>query len=482
MYKKISLLLFFILLSGCEDSKETSFGQPCNSNTICSGVCNLGLPDGMCTIACDDANPCSEGACVDFTQDISYCMPECSTNDECRENYSCVDFLCVPRQPLGAGCDDNQDCLSCNEQSDCSEDLTVECVESVCANPCEQQSDCSDGTICAKSEGNYWCVGIYFQQGPGTAGSQCGVEECAAGFSCIEDHDYPDGLAFCSNSCIDSRDCPPEMVCRNYNGSQEMWCLPRTFCEECGLDFQCGYESDKCVAASEQNATSDFKYCSRECDPEMSGTCPPDNSCLETFYCNELQGWVTDCEQCQGECSSTSSYQCISDYGTCLGEGEVCSLCYNDSDCQSGLDCIYAEESEARLCLAPCQENRCADNYYCHNVEERGDYCFPRSFSCFEPSGEKDTCGTCNSFSDCLRGECVALPGDTSGFKYCVDYCDINQECGHYTECIEMEINSQLHNLCVPDSQVQDCTNYTDCMEQCPDGSTECNEGPVYCQ
>lgn len=200
--------IFTLLFSACDDESPLPLGSPCDESSHCKGVCNLGLPEGMCVEVCDETATCPDGAaCVDFGE-ANYCMPTCSSNEECREGYSCIDFTCAPSQPMGAACDDDTDCLPCEAQESCPEGTPIECRENVCATPCTDQSDCADGTVCAESEGSYWCVGVYFAQGPGTAGEICAVQECADGFTCLDDLFGFDSLAFCSNECVTDRECP----------------------------------------------------------------------------------------------------------------------------------------------------------------------------------------------------------------------------------------------------------------------------------
>jgi hypothetical protein len=452
------LLFFSLILSSCDDGDDKKgFGSPCDESTVCEGVCNLGMPQGMCVTSCSESEPCNQGSCVDFGEN-SYCIPTCETNDQCRESYSCVDFKCVPLQPIGAMCDDNIDCLDCSLQTEfCPQDTDIQCKEEVCSIPCSDQNQCPEGTVCAESGGDYWCISIYFQQGDGTAGANCSVEECANDFTCISDLMGNSTLPFCSNQCTTQRDCPPQMDCRKYNNSTESWCLPRQFCEMCDIDSQCGYDQDKCV--SDLNGST---YCTIECDPLMEGTCPIDSTCSEAFLCDD-GNWVSDCNNCSGSCISAQSptSQCFKDYGSCVGTGESCSPCQLDDQCTTSGGCIEVPESKITICADNCDtDGFCPDGYECTTIDGKGDVCLPRSTSCSAPSGEKEMCEPCQEFSDCYTGGCSPLPESADTTKFCLDFCINTSNCGNNATCETLEIDTESFDICVPDATAVDCNGY----------------------
>ncbi|MBU1240822.1 hypothetical protein KJ865_14005, partial [Myxococcota bacterium] len=245
-----SIFLLQFLFAACDDDEQLSLGSPCDESSVCKGVCNLALPEGMCVESCDEQTLCPSGSsCVDYGS-VSFCMPTCASNDECRDGYSCIDFTCVPLQPLGAACDDTADCLPCSTQELCLNDQDLECTESICSIPCSDQAQCPEGTVCAESGGEYRCVGVYFPQGAGTAGSLCAAQDCAQDFTCLTDLKGFESLAFCSNECATDRDCPPSMTCRDVDGQSTPFCVPREYCESCGIDSHCASPTDTCVTSS----------------------------------------------------------------------------------------------------------------------------------------------------------------------------------------------------------------------------------------
>lgn len=478
MRKFLVIIALFSIFS-CDDDGKESFGKPCSESTVCEGVCNLGLPDGMCTEVCSDQAPCEQGVCVDFTDTEAYCLPSCEANSDCRQGYSCINFFCAPVQDAGGQCDDDNDCLDCENSETCPEQKEIKCMENICAFNCRDQSECPDGTVCALSGGDYWCIGIYFQQGDGTAGEPCPNGTCASGFTCLDDFPASETGAFCSNECTTSRECPPDMTCRNYADSEASWCVPRAWCEECDLDFQCGFSSDLCVLDESGSA-----FCGSDCDPQVSGTCPVDSECSEVFLCTESERWVTDCDSvCTGGCSETDApvYQCLSSWGSCTGDGTICSPCKYDAQCEIGSNCVFIPESGSSICASTCTYyTDCPDGYICEETTTGSKSCVPRTGSCVDSSGDRTQCEICAEDSDCLRGKCLPLNG--SEFSYCLDFCDNNAECGFYSQCTQISVDSTEFSLCVPDENTVDCTQSAQCLELCPSGPSSCTTGPVYCQ
>ena len=475
--KKIILLISVLFCTACDDGGRDPFGAACTEKSVCEGVCNLGLPGGMCTQACSEAEPCAAGVCVFFGEN-SYCLPACEANADCRAGYGCVDFFCAPLQPVGARCDDTADCLPCEGQAACGAASALSCMENVCSIPCADQSDCVEGTMCAESTEAFWCVGVDFEIGPGTLGADCSVEACVEGLECRQFLSLSGELSQCSHACELDRECPPSMGCRLDETGQK-WCHPRLFCETCALDSQCGFEGDLCVFSQDAAA----KYCSMECDPDLPGTCPIDTRCQALVRCEDDNGWVGDCQACSGGCDSENvRYQCVHLQGACVGDGGECTGCLVDDQCSEGLSCVRGQDAWQSTCAQPCEGLwDCPDGLICQSQVE-GEFCVPRSGSCTAPSGDQDTCEVCTDHADCLRGLCAQLAGDPSGFSYCLDALPQDSVCGFFSEASSVATDFGVLTLCVPAQLVQTCPHYRDCIEQCPNGPGDCAAGPVYCQ
>ena len=68
-------------------------GDACEINTDCgrSMICERSLPEGYCTREkCEIVGCPSDGICIVFTEDLSYCMQPCEVDGDCRDGYSCA--------------------------------------------------------------------------------------------------------------------------------------------------------------------------------------------------------------------------------------------------------------------------------------------------------------------------------------------------------------------------------------------------------
>lgn len=482
----IKVILFMVftwafIIAGCDDdsTKKLPFGSACDGTVDCQGVCNTALPSGMCIEACSTEMPCAEGICTPFDETLSFCMPSCTENSECRDGYSCIGGICAPLSEIGNDCEEVEDCADCTTQT-CPEGATVSCLEGICSVPCTTSEDCGDGAYCGLSEGTYMCVPIDFETGDGTFGYSCAQADCSEGFSCLGAGDE-DATSYCTAECSTDRDCPPNFNCRD-RGDGTLMCIKREVCEPCDLDYQCGFDTDKCVMSNPSTGSTE-NYCSVLCDPART-TCPLDFSCQEAFYCTGTGTWVADCAWCtSGTCETTgTTYQCFQDYGACTGGGELCTPCRIDDDCSEGR-CLAFRDSQNKVCSRDCSsDGECPDGYACFDFGTVGEHCMPRTGSCTEPSGGKDMCQGCQDYTDCLRGDCISITGSTDDPTYCLDGCTDNTDCSEFAECVNISYYGYQFRVCRPTTTVSTCSNYLDCEEECPNGPDDCATGPGYCQ
>ncbi len=89
MLRLWTLALIVTALSAC----APQVGDSCEQSTDCGRelACDLGQPDGYCTITPCEVNGCpSESVCIRFPNDDRYCMLRCEESSDCRDNYVCV--------------------------------------------------------------------------------------------------------------------------------------------------------------------------------------------------------------------------------------------------------------------------------------------------------------------------------------------------------------------------------------------------------
>lgn len=318
------------------------------------------------------------------------------------------------------------------------------CVEDRCTRECEYRTDCpDDGWTCAAADDDrVLCLTTRYTDGDGRYGDPCFGAVCdeAAGFRCIR-RTEDDPYAYCTHDCTDDRDCPYQMVCRG--GGDGTYCRPRTFCEPCLLDDQCGYANDDCIPDD-----TGALFCSQACDPARPTTCPTDALCVET---------------------EPGRFQCRPSFGRCVGDGELCHPCREDADCAEDALCITDRYTQFSFCGEPCDAPEdCPIEYYCTSDTSQ---CRPRKGSCLHPSGGGRTCNNCADFSDCYNGYCLDSNGDGRG-DACADDCSPSDPdaCGPWGTCYELRSGTTVVGYgCLPHEGMA-CWRYIQCMEECPDG------------
>ena len=84
-----ALVLSFAALQAC----TAIVGDACTTQTDCGRTmfCEQSLPDGYCTLKdCLDTGCPSEGICISFDADTSWCMAICDADGDCRDGYRSV--------------------------------------------------------------------------------------------------------------------------------------------------------------------------------------------------------------------------------------------------------------------------------------------------------------------------------------------------------------------------------------------------------
>ena len=242
--------------------------------------------------------------------------------------------------------------MDCSMGQNCGPHM---CVEGVCTTACASSDDCRGGTECRSVDGNLACVERRWANGPGEYETDCFLEECADGFTCVERIES-DPYAYCTDSCDDDRDCPPNYFC---SGN----CVRKTACSPCTLDEEC--ITDEVPDGKCADDGSGQMRCSKACDPKGE-------SCLPSFEC----------------VGSGNDAHCVHMSGSCSGDGATCAPCQTDDDCgdTAGAWCHREYFSGETYCIAPCQAgNTCDAPFFCANITGEGVGCIPPSehnYSC----------------------------------------------------------------------------------------------------
>ncbi|GEM_PF-4046083 len=240
--------------------------------------------------------------------------------------------------------------------------------------------------------------------------------DCAEfGLSCFR-YGTQDVDPICSKLCDDNMDCPVYYVC-DYKFGYETpvkICKPARFCSECQDDVQCDYAGMKCISYKKEGE----RFCSEPCVPGVP-------SCPGGAVCDYVE--------------SSADWRCVPTYGSCKGDGGVCSPCNLEEDCQSpSFHCIESYYTKERFCSKECDgPAECPTGHSCFDVGAAKGLCFLTHKGEYVPTchaGTQGFCRECRGNYECAEGHiCYVGPGGT-GF-YCTTECKASADCGENTEC-----------------------------------------------
>ncbi|MBU1196941.1 hypothetical protein KJ765_00360 [Candidatus Micrarchaeota archaeon] len=311
-------------------------------------------PDYRC-IQRDDQPPYVRGVCVD--------IPECSTNEQCREwmnneTFVCAEGVCAPEWYqclVSTDCEENQLCdgwvcrdITCDDIEicdpgfHCDPDL-VECVEDVGPPPTEcggfSEACCSGADPC-----DYWmqCIG-----GSCTYPTVCGdsSEACQDNEVCCESGG--------------AKSCTPAAQCTG--GFTVSECTPvcdleDEYCDSTGVNGRCKDAEPICSALDQ--------YCRQA------------NACDQFLLCNQ-DAYCVDCGEFGQQCcdfgpACGAGYQC---WGPSDPDGRICAsptFCgSSENECLGETVCC-GSGSHAGECVL---ENACNDIRQCDPYCEINEYC-----------------------------------------------------------------------------------------------------------
>ncbi|MBR57550.1 MAG: hypothetical protein CMH54_05760 [Myxococcales bacterium] len=227
----------------------------------------------------------------------------------------------------------------CSRPSDCEEGLecNVEKTKGV-GVVCDVDADCADYSTDGLTLS---CVG--FAGAPSICSLEClGSIECPSGNECRNIADKKvcapvfTSPFYCTTACTADGDCPAGSVCDTDNEE----CVGRGFCSTCDSEADCGY-GYACAA----EATGD-KFCTKACNPSAP-------SCGPGFKCDQPNPTNPD-------------FFCLPVSGSCKGDGNHCSPCSEEADCNEGFVCYVSPETGEQYCASICAEDAdCSDDHVC---------------------------------------------------------------------------------------------------------------------
>jgi hypothetical protein len=464
----------------CEDIDECQ-QNPCHETAICKNTpgnficsCRDGLVGDPVVGGCRKPGECfTDNDCPDAAVcENAKCRNPCEAPNICGKNAICraVGHTATCRCPSNAKGDPKVSCdiIECSDDNEC--DLQKSCINSKCVNPCSLQNACGQNAIC--STDNH--VGICSCQ-PGTTGNPLlgctQIQYCSSDNQCPSSTKCNNGI--CSTICSSARDCLSDQLC--IKSICQPTCYSNTTCPDfqfcqnniCVQEPKC-FKDDDCsigeYCAIDSNGRSECKdvcvgrfLCGRnsECTARNHvGEC----ECKEGFYAD---GKVCKKIECQTDNDCSNDKRC---------DNHMCKLvCLMSSTC--GENALCTSENHQQVCQCQpghtgdpkvsckvidyCESSPCATGATCRN--NRGSYkCLckqglvgdPYNYGCQKPE-------ECKINNDCPKAaKCVS----ENGSNKCKDVCE-GVRCGPNADCIPKDHAAQCECRFAYEGNPKDRTN-----------------------
>ena len=415
---------------GCQHSFNAA---ACSDNNSCTtgDICSQGICQPTGTLNCDDANPCTDDACLPQSGCSQVPNQGDCPNGHC-DNGECI----IDCQPNCAGKECGNDGCggSCGG---CEDTPNAVCTQNhVCAVlPCSSDITClPHGLVCNTDKGhcvqcrqNGECLFLFGQQKPFCDSEYDLCSECLTDGDCVDSvcnrgfvpaQCEPAGIFDVGEPCSDISHCLQGLLCDDDNTCESL----------CGKDCKpgvCNGDSGLCVDCHDHKDCGAGKVC-------VTKTCVPGTKCNGNGDCGGdtpvcLDGMCVECKV-NGDCDE--GYKCGSDNAchlSCLSslacQGQVCNLakqycvaCVLDLDCQAQ---GKAHCNSNGLCVDCVTDDHCAPGQFCSQGICEADACVP-GVGYFCISGEQRlcndagsgylplTCGDdcCPEAQQCVKGEC----------------------------------------------------------------------------
>jgi hypothetical protein len=446
----------------CASGDQCADGLYCDDHFNTSTfLCASPAPDGTaCYENSPNHSPCTSGFCNFRT---TMCDPNgnegdpCTTNEDCRANHCNTMFKCEHLHAVGEACTGDADCadFTCDPTTHtCGSAAGTPCMQfggrscagfcdtmtNVCASPKPLGASCNDANECQSMD----CAQTSFASGTRTCQVHCDdTHPCPTGQVCT-------GFQICQAPQANGSVCESDAECTSGHCSQKLMCADKpaigAACGDSSDCFPIGYCSGgKCATHKTGGAPCDaYDSClvpyvcltgtctllNLTCTPAPAGQqCTLLHVCDAQSYCDLGANFTCKPRLAVGQMCNIAEDQCqpglFCSQGKCaprLGAGSMCTM---DSQCLDGNYCVIA--SAQGMCAAapagqPCNsfDTPCPDGWFCPSdkcvagTQQKGQSC---TFNMGCVAGLACIAGTCQeklaigqecSFQDanCLSGHC----------------------------------------------------------------------------
>lgn len=301
----------------CVNCQKDSDCPPCH---ICTenGCIPIDCPDSVCDPKtnkcveclnsgdCDGENECCKNnkcdCCDGFVRNpqTGKCdpLPDCTTDTQCPECYTCKDGKCVP-----VICPEGYICVNgtCQKECDCNNPTNCpagksciptgngKCYCSSCSGNCANNGDCGEGCYCKNGKctpnpcyGKSCQNGLDCGEGCGCKDGQCvpcdslGCDTCDNVLGCTCTNGKCGKVGGCSGNCGDSSDCGEGCTCH------EGKCVNcKEFnCTECNSKKGCACLNGKCQDdPNEQSCSDTFKLIKDNANCDLTAELVKEEEC-----------------------------------------------------------------------------------------------------------------------------------------------------------------------------------------------------------
>ena len=317
-----------------DDSLCNTAGEIVCISNVCMIESKLG---GQCEDPTDCSGPvdCGSGICGGLTADCSI-----NQENECIGSLSCIGNACTAQSPAGGPCEDDSDCTppyTCGTFGICGSEGSL----------CSQNTDCSVG---------YTCLGSVCLS-PSGAGGQCDLndsQDCAGAIECAGTICGGDGADCTPNNAAL---CDPNIVCigdtctsfsnvgQPCDLTDDADCLSSV---ACGTDGICGGQNALCGKNDQCSEVHGLSCINGVCVPfaGIADTCDADDAgdCSGQLDCSQdLGGGLGACGDLNADCSFNNDNLCdpplVCIQDLCSAAGNIPDFCVEDADCLGTVGC-----------------------------------------------------------------------------------------------------------------------------------------------